>query len=196
MNRASVNESVKEVANLRKKKEDLEKQFQKEGWSFLKKNETLEQKAGSGLVDYFPIHKVKPTNTKFEVLKMILPTIFLMGVMERRMESRCSGLSFEKGPNRIVTLKNSEALVWNVMAVKIYIYSRKNGNKGIVDAVKNAVMDLKKINEKIYGQWVTRRLMDMYYFEMNTVDEFQISENMANMFLKFGDCVSGDEKLF
>ena len=48
MNRASVNESVKEVANLRKKKEDLEKQFQKEGWSFLKNNETLEQKGGSG----------------------------------------------------------------------------------------------------------------------------------------------------
>ena len=57
-------------------------------------------------------------------------------------------------------------------------------------------MRIEKKNSKIYGEWLTRRLMDIYYFEIDTVDEFQLSENMDDMFFKFGDCVSGDEKLF
>ena len=107
-----------------------------------------------------------------------------MGVMERRREGRYGGLTFEKGGMRMVTVQNSEKLVWNIIAVKVMIYSRKFINKGVVDAVKKSVCELKKKNSKIYGEWLTRRLLDMYYFETDTVDEFQLSENMANIFFE------------
>ena len=96
MQRASVNELAKTVATNRLKREESEKRFQKSGWGIIKKNETLVERSKSGLVDYFPIHKVTTFDSKFDVMKKILPTDFLMGEMEQRREGRYGGLTFEK----------------------------------------------------------------------------------------------------
>ena len=46
----------------------------------------------------------------------------------------------------MVTVQNSEKLVWNVISVKVMIYSRKFIKKGVVDAFKKSVCELEKKN--------------------------------------------------
>ena len=156
----------------------------------------MKEKVRSELNEYFPVHRVSSKNSKFEILKQLLPTEFLLGVMERRRQDRVGGLSFSKGVNRHVTVKMSESVLWNMIAVKIHVYSRKFSMGGIDERVNRIVKELKRINKDVYGGYLMRKLMDMFYLEVNSIDEYQILEFMGNMFLKFGDYVSGDEKLF
>ena len=41
-----------------------------------------------------------------------------------------------------------------------------------------------------------KRLIGMFYFESSSIDEYHILENIGNLFFRFGDSVSVDEKLF
>ena len=90
----------------------------------------------------------------------------------------------------------SESVLWNMIAVKIHVYSRKFSMGGIDERVNRIVKGLKRINKDVYGGYLMSKLMDMFYLEVNSIDKYQISEFMGNMFLKFGVYVSGDEKLF
>ena len=42
--------------------------------------------------------------------------------------------------------------------------------------------ELKKTNPQIIGAWTMRRMVDIFNFESNSIDEYQILENMGNLF--------------
>ena len=65
MRRQSMNEAVLDIASQRSKKEKAEKDFKKAGWCILKKKETLKEKVGSELNEYFPMNRVSSKNSKF-----------------------------------------------------------------------------------------------------------------------------------
>eukprot|EP00957_Ditylum_brightwellii_P064698 4910239-Ditylum_brightwellii.AAC.1 len=63
-------------------------------------------------------------------------------------------------------------------------------------AVKEAVPNLHDINEGIYCHGTMRRLLNMFWFGVDSVNERQILENMGNLFSAFGNAVPSGEKLF
>ena len=65
-----------------------------------------------------------------------------------------------------------------------------------MEALKEAVAELKETNPKIRGFWVLNRLHGAFSLNVDLVDEFQLSENWNKVFCRFGDYASGDEKLF
>ena len=80
--------------------------------------------------------------------------------------------------------------------MRILIMGRQTNKSGVDEVVKKSVKELKKTNPQMIGAWIMRKLIDIFYFDSNSVDEYQILENMGNLFCRLGDSVSGDEKLF
>ena len=61
---------------------------------------------------------------------------------------------------------------------------------------KKAVRDLQDYNNEMEGAWIMERLLSIFYFEYDSLDEFQISDSLCGMFSSLGDVISGDEKFF
>eukprot|EP00957_Ditylum_brightwellii_P092579 7050068-Ditylum_brightwellii.AAC.1 len=57
-------------------------------------------------------------------------------------------------------------------------------------AVREAVYHLHKKNDWIYCHGTMGRLLAMYWFEVDSVDEFKSSENLGKLFILLGDAVS------
>eukprot|EP00957_Ditylum_brightwellii_P095687 7290714-Ditylum_brightwellii.AAC.1 len=117
------------------------------------------------------MHGVSSSDSKYNILRKILSHNFLLGTLRRRFKGREGGLTFNKGcgKQRDLTMEK---------------------------AVRGAVHDLNEMNKKIYCHGTMRRLLVMFWFEVDTIDEFQIYENLGKLFSTFGDAVSGDENLF
>ena len=80
--------------------------------------------------------------------------------MKRREKDREGGVTFLKGVHRAYHIKILEFVVWN----------------------KKSMKELKKTNPQIIGAWTMRRMVDIFNFESNSIDEYQILENMGNLF--------------
>ena len=61
-----------------------QKEFKKDGWVIFGKKETVEKAEPSGLCDDFPVHGVGMGDSKFDILKKLVPSKFLLDVMKRR----------------------------------------------------------------------------------------------------------------
>eukprot|EP00957_Ditylum_brightwellii_P180358 13739509-Ditylum_brightwellii.AAC.1 len=57
-------------------------------------------------------------------------------------------------------------------------------------AVREAVYHLHEKNDWIYCHDTMRQLLAMYLFEVDSVDEFQILENLGKLFILLSDAVS------
>eukprot|EP00957_Ditylum_brightwellii_P112401 8569539-Ditylum_brightwellii.AAC.1 len=86
----SLASEVKEVAKKRKEVISHQKAFRKEGWVLLKPSETLVLKSADRESETVPLHSIKSSHTKFDILKQFLPNNFLASIMERRFEERSS----------------------------------------------------------------------------------------------------------
>ena len=51
-------------------------------------------------------------------------------------------------------------------------------------------------NLEIVYATTMQRLLNLFWFEVDLVDEFQISEYLEDIFSSFGGSVAGDEKLW
>ena len=194
--RETVKDGVKGLGEIRKKKQEIEKAWKKEGWSFLRRHETVLKLGEESVVESYPLHRVSATDSKYDILRKILPLEFLMGTLRRRVEEREGGLTFDKGVGKSYTVKESIFTVLCILAVRIWIHGRQNRDVTMEKAVREAVYHLHEKNDRIYCHCTMRQLLAMYWFEVDSVDEFQISENLGKLFILLGDAVSGDEKLF
>ena len=88
---------VKKVAKKRKEVVNHQKAFRKEGWVLLKPYEMLVLKSADRESESVPLHLIKSTHTKFDILKQFLPDDFLVGIMKRKFEERSSSFTISKG---------------------------------------------------------------------------------------------------
>ena len=116
--------------------------------------------------------------------------------MERRGDNRVGGLAFNKGKDKTYTVKSTVFNAWTILAVKISIQEDKDKDKSIKQAVKDAVSDLHASNFEILCATTIHRLLNLFWFEVDSVDEFHILENLADICLSFCNSVAGDEKLW
>jgi len=93
--RETVKDGVKGLGEIRKKKQEMEKAWKKEGWSFLRRHETVLKLGEESVVESYPLHRVSATDSKYDILRKILPLEFLMGTLRRRVEEREGGLTFD-----------------------------------------------------------------------------------------------------
>jgi hypothetical protein len=106
------------------------------------------------------------------------------------------GIKLNKGRGKISTVKTSVFNALSILAVKILIQGWQDKSLNIEQAVRDAVHDLHITNSKIVCARTMVRLVCRYWFEVDTVEEYQILEYMGDVFSFFGYLVSGDEKLF
>jgi hypothetical protein len=194
--RETVKDGVKALGEKRKKIIEMEKAWKKEGWGYLRKNEVLYKPSEDNVCSNYPMHGVSSSDSKYNILRKILPHDFLLGTLRRRVEDREGGLTFDKGRGKVHEVKECIFTVLYILAVRIWIHGMQQWDLTREKAVRGAVHDLNETNKKIYCPGTMRRLLAMFWFEVDTIDEFQISENLGKLFSTFGDAVSGDEKLF
>ena len=84
----------------------------------------------------------------------------------------------------------------SILAARTLIQRRQEKDSEMSDTVKKLVLDLKQRNPKVYCANVMIRLLRLYWFQFDSIDEFQIVENIGKVFRTFGDAVVGDEKQF
>ena len=193
--RKSTKKTVKCISQLRQNKENIEKKFHEEGWAYLRACETLYQLEHDKVSPDYPLHHIRRSDTKYDIFRKMLPPELLMGVLQRRCEDREQGLSFDKGCGNIFTIKMNIFVPLSILAVRTIIQGRQEKDIEMSYAGKKAVSDLKQRNPKVYCANIMIRLLGMYWFQFDSIDEFQISENMGKVFRTFGDAVAGDEKL-
>eukprot|EP00957_Ditylum_brightwellii_P101534 7738292-Ditylum_brightwellii.AAC.1 len=93
----SLTAEVMEVAKKRKEVVNHQEAFRKEGWVLLKPSEMLVLKSADRESETVPLHSIKSTHIKFDILKQFLPNNFLVAVMERRYEERSSSFMISEG---------------------------------------------------------------------------------------------------
>ena len=120
--------------------------------------------------------------------------------MERRFEEKPSKFTISKGRaakggvrNYIIDRSAENAMTY--LAVRTLIQGKQKKQK-LEEALKEAVAELKETNPNFRGFWVLNRLHGVFSVNVDSVDEFQLSENWNKAFRTFGDYASGDEKLF
>ena len=194
--RKSTKKTVKCISQLRQNKENIEKMFHEEGWGYLRAGETLYQLEHEKVSPDYPLHHIRKSDTKYDIFKKLLPPELLIGVLQRRCEDREKGLAFDKGCGNIFTIKMNIFVPLSILAVRTIIHGRQEKDIEMSYAVKKAVSDLKQRNPKVNCANIMIRLLGMYWFQFDSNEEFQISENKGRVFRTFGDAVAGDEKLF
>ena len=194
--RQSVRAAVATVAERREIRQQTAKQFKKDGWCYLRKNETVDTKAGDSAMSDFPVHGCSREDSPYDIFRSLMPPKLVLGTLKKRGEERLDGLMLNKGKGKMYTVKPTIFNALSIIAVKVLIHGWQDKKKSIDQAVRDAVHDLHITNANILCATTMRRLVALYWFQIDTVDEFQISEYMGNMFSSFGDSISGDEKLW
>ena len=194
--RQSVRAAVVTAAEKRAIRAETTKKFRKDGWGFIRKNETVDMKQEDSAMSDFPVHGFRRESRPIDILKVLLPSNLVQGTLEKRGDDRLGGLMFNKGKGRTYTVKSSIFNAWSILAVKVLIQGWQDKKKSVPQAVRDAVHDLHHSNPKIVCATTMNRLLNLFWFEVDSVDEFQISEYMADVFTSFGDSVAGDEKLW
>jgi len=95
-------------------------------------------------------------------------------------------LTFDEGVGKSYTVKESIFTVLCILAVRIWIHGHQNRDVTMEKAVREAVYHLHKKNDWIYCHCTMRRLLALYWFEVDSVDEFQILENLGKLFISLG----------
>eukprot|EP00957_Ditylum_brightwellii_P179417 13667667-Ditylum_brightwellii.AAC.1 len=104
-----------------------------------------------------PLHLIKSTHTKFDILKQFLPNDFLAGIMERGYEERSSSFAISKGMaakggsgNFIIERSAENAITYIVVQTLI---QEKQKKQTLVEALKEAMAELKEINPNLQCDW-------------------------------------------
>ena len=101
-------------------------------------------------------------------------------------------MSFDKVVERFLKIKMN----MSILAVRTALQGMQEKGIEMSYAVKRTVSDLKQTNPKVYCVYIMIRLLGMCWSQFDSIDKFQISENMGKVFRTFGDAVAGNEKLF
>ena len=91
--RKTLDEQVVQVAEKRQKKEDSMSKFIEEGWKFLKDDEKLMLISKNSKEFSYPIHKIKSSDSKYDIFRRFLPHSLLIEILNKRVEERRGGLS-------------------------------------------------------------------------------------------------------
>eukprot|EP00957_Ditylum_brightwellii_P199509 15208247-Ditylum_brightwellii.AAC.1 len=67
---------------------EMEKAWKKERWGYLRKNEVLYKSSEDNVCSNYPMHVVSSSDSKYNILRKILPRDFLLGTLRRRVEDR------------------------------------------------------------------------------------------------------------
>ena len=194
--RLSVRAAVVSVAEKRANRLETARKFKKDGWGFMRKNETVVMKDGDTGMSDFPVHSCSRSDSPFDIFRVLMPNRMVKGTLEKRGQDRLDGLKFNKGKGQFYTVEASVFNALSILAVKVLIHGWQDKKKSVAEAVKDAVHDLHHANNQILCATTMHRLLNLFWFAVDTVEEYQISDNMAEMFLSFGDSVAGDEKLW
>lgn len=84
--------------------------FIEEGWKFLKDDEKLMLISKNSKEFSYPIHKIKSSDSKYDIFRRFLPHSLLIEILNKRVEERKGGLSFNKGNGRFYTIEKKTFL--------------------------------------------------------------------------------------
>ena len=79
--------------------------FIEEGWKFLIDDEKLMLISKNSKEFSYPIHKIKSSDSKYDIFRRFLPHSLLIEILNKRVEERKGGLGFNKGNGRFYTIK-------------------------------------------------------------------------------------------
>ena len=102
-------------------------------------------------------------------------------------------MSFDKGCGTIFTTKVDKFVPLIILVLKILSQGRQEKDIVISYVVKKALSDPIQRNPKIYFANIQ---LGINWFSFDSIDEFQICENMGEIFRTFVDAIAGDDKLF
>ena len=119
--RQSVRAAVVTAAEKRAIRAETTKKFRKDGWGFIRKNETVDMKQEDSAMSDFPVHGFRRESRPIDILKVLLPSNLVQGTLEKRGDDRLGGLMFNKGKGRTYTVKSLVFNAWSILAVKVLI---------------------------------------------------------------------------
>jgi hypothetical protein len=180
----------------RKDRASLMKEFEDDGWEILDDSRTVTRKVNEW--DFFshPVHNIPRNASKYDIFTALLPPDFAFDVFLERARDRDMGLCFSKGGNNIWTVDATEDLAMRLIAIRLQVHATMDKKCGYKAGIKKAVEALRVHNNGLEGAWILQRLLSMYYFEFDSIDELRINDNLRKIFSSLGDRFAGDEKLF
>ena len=85
-------------------------------------------------------------------------------------------------------------MILSILVVRIYIHGQQRKKKTVSNEI--TVLKLITTNKKLCCASTMEKLQEIYWFDVETVEEYQILENLAKLFILIDDAVAGGEKLF
>ena len=194
--RLSLHDGTTERGSKRQKRVDIMKKFTDEGWAIIEKGKKLYKMGKNDQDLQYPIHRVKNSDSKYDIFMRLMPHSLIMEIFNNRIEERNGGLTFDKGKGNYYTIEKSIFIPLYIFAVKIFIQGNQNMTLKKDQALKDAVKKLKTKAPHIPCASMMNKLMGMFFIDYKGEETKKLSENMSNLFRSFGDMISGDEKLF